>query len=123
MNGPVAPHGLRRHQATSMLTTSKRCTPHERIRAEPKAALLSLIAQTKRRGTDWPRAARHRNELSRCRLLTCVCQVRDHYHWPWLRRAGAFFFAKVGPLPALKSERPLPTASNAPISQQRPQPS
>jgi len=31
--------------------------------------------------------------------------------------------SKVGPLPALKSERPLPTASNAPISQQRPQPS
>jgi hypothetical protein len=33
----VAPHGLRHHQATSMLRTSKRCTPHERIHAEPKA--------------------------------------------------------------------------------------
>src|SRR6516165_2417652 len=37
MSRPVAPHGLRHHQATSMLRTSKRCTPHERIHAEPKA--------------------------------------------------------------------------------------
>jgi hypothetical protein len=44
--------------------------------------------------------ARHRNELSRCRLLTCVCQVRAAtINWPWLRRAGAFVLcrSKVGP--------------------------